>query len=495
MTSFKLSSGQQIPAVGLGTWQSKAADVSKAVADALGAGYRHIDTAYNYFNEDAIGNALSQWLGVQGNSRQDLFISTKLPHVGNRPSDVRKYLDKSLARLRLDYIDLYMVHMPFGFLSDQSGDSPVVGKDGSYLLDMNTDIVAVWKTGRQPLTHVVMTAKVMESLVDEGRVRAIGVSNFNIVQLERLLVAARVPPAVNQVETHASCQQSELRAFCRRQDILVTAYSPLGSPGSRAHFKNKYNYRWCAGVRRSYWQHLLALSYLCLKVVCWSKKELLATSPRSQLCQKVVCWGKKELLVQSPRFQLCVKMVCWGKKELLAKSPRSQLCVKVVCWGKKELLETSPRSQLCVKVVCWGKKELLATSTNQRCETCLIIGGSPETYPDHMNHPVVQNIARCHNKTPAQILLKHLVQQGVAVIPKSINPARIAENIQIFDFELDVNELNQLNSLDQGEEGRIVDYNWYKGVEAHPEYPFTERLKPKIDKNGHFESNTSFIAS
>nr|CAD7263401.1 unnamed protein product [Timema shepardi] len=347
MTSFNLSSGQKIPAVGLGTWQSKPADVSKAVADALGAGYRHIDTAYNYFNEDAIGKALSHWLGVQGNSRQDLFISTKLPHVGNRPCDVRKYLDKSLARLRLDYIDLYMVHMPFGFFSDQSGDSPAVGKDGSYLLDINTDIVAVWK--------------VMESLVDEGKARAIGVSNFNIDQLERLLAAARVPPAVNQVETHASCQQSELRAFCRRQDILVTAYSPLGSPGSRVHFKNKYNY-------------------------------------------------------------------------------------------------------------------------------------SPETYPDHMNHPTVQNIARRHNKTPAQILLKHLVQQGVAVIPKSVNPARIAENIQIFDFELDVNELNQLNSLDQGEEGRIVDYNWYKGVEAHPEYPFTERLKRKMDKNGHVGSNTSFIA-
>nr|CAD7447229.1 unnamed protein product [Timema bartmani] len=326
MTSFKLSSGQQIPAVGLGTWQSKPADVGKAVTDALGVGYRHIDTAYNYFNEDAIGNALSNWLGVQGNSRQDLFISTKLPHVGNRPCDVRKYLDKSLVRLRLDYIDLYMVHMPFGFFPDQSGDSPAVDKDGSYLLDMNTDIVAVWK----PLTLVLITAQVMESLVDEGKARAIGVSNFNIVQLERLLAAARVPPAVNQVETHASCQQLELRIFCCRQDILVTAYSPLGSPGSRAHFKNKYNY-------------------------------------------------------------------------------------------------------------------------------------SPETYPDHMTHPVVQNIARCHNKTPAQILLKHLVQQGVAVIPKSINPARIAENIQIFDFELDVNELNQLNSLDQGEEGRIVDYNWYKG--------------------------------
>nr|CAD7427151.1 unnamed protein product [Timema monikensis] len=89
------------------------------------------------------------------------------------------------------------------------------------------------------------------------------------------------------------------------------------------------------------------------------------------LCLKVVCWGNKELLAKSPCSQLCLKVVCWGKKELLVKSPRSQLCLKVVCWGNKELLAKSPRSQLCVKVVFWGNKELLATSTSQRCKTCI----------------------------------------------------------------------------------------------------------------------------
>nr|CAD7424791.1 unnamed protein product [Timema monikensis] len=92
-------------------------------------------------------------------------------------------------------------------------------------------------------------------------------------------------------------------------------------------------------------------------------------SPSSQLCLKVVCWGKKELLAKSPRSQLCLLsyVVCWGKKELLAKSPRSQLCLKVVCWGKKELLAKSPRSQLCLKVVCWGKKEQLAKPPRSQC--------------------------------------------------------------------------------------------------------------------------------
>nr|CAD7458710.1 unnamed protein product [Timema tahoe] len=131
-----------------------------------------------------------------------------------------------------------------------------------------------------------------------------------------------------------------------------------------------------------------------------------AKSPRSQLCLKVVCWGKKELLAKSPSSLLCLKVVCWGKKELLAKSPRSQLCLKVVCWGMKELLAKSPSSQLCLKVVCWSgyyvpfmptepHYSLLAASTNQRCKTCLIFEGILTTQKRENDSAVSQKEPCC----------------------------------------------------------------------------------------------------
>ncbi|KAG8228477.1 hypothetical protein J437_LFUL009342 [Ladona fulva] len=229
--SVLLPSGHRMPLVGLGTWQAKDEEVEAAVSEALSAGYRHIDTAFNYGNEYAIGRVLKRWINGDASKRSELFITTKLPVYGNRPKDVEKYLTESLKRLQLDYLDLYLVHMPFTLMPDESGENFVTNPDGSPVLDPSTDHIQVWKA--------------LESQVDAGRVKSIGVSNFNAEQVSRLCAIARHPVSCNQVELHAFNQQQDLRKQCAKccSSIVFTAYSPLGSPGAPQHFLNKYNYQ------------------------------------------------------------------------------------------------------------------------------------------------------------------------------------------------------------------------------------------------------------
>ncbi|GLG97976.1 Aldo-keto reductase AKR2E4 [Gryllus bimaculatus] len=225
--SIALQSGQKIPLVGLGTWQAKSEEVKAALEEALKAGYRHIDTAFNYTNEETIGNVLKEWMDAGKIKRNDIFITTKLPHFGNRPSDVPKYLKKSLQRLQLDYVDLYLFHHPFAFFPDSSGEVPAE-ENGNWVLDKGTDHLAIWKA--------------LEEQVDAGKAKGIGLSNFNISQIDRIIKNSRIPPVVLQVELHAYFQQKEIRHYCKEQGITVIAYSPLGSPGAKAHFMKKYNY-------------------------------------------------------------------------------------------------------------------------------------------------------------------------------------------------------------------------------------------------------------
>ncbi|CAB0029433.1 unnamed protein product [Trichogramma brassicae] len=329
--TITLSTGYEMPMVGLGTWNSQSGEVEEAVTAALECGYRHIDTAWIYYNEKEIGSSLKKWFDA-GGKREDIFITTKLPPHANRASDVKLFLSQSLENLALDYVDMYLIHTPFTI--GRNDDYEIaVDESGMPIIDCDTDHLATWKVILKIMylrdnlnlinygcTHV---EQVMEEEVREGRVRSIGVSNFNAELLQNLIDEADIKPSNLQIEAHAYMQQRELRELCARHDVAVTAYSSLGSPALDDRFK---------------------------------------------------------------------------REAFLAR-------------------------------------------------------------PAPLEHPVVRDIAEAHQKTPAQVLLRHLIQEGVAVIPKSVKPERVRENFELYDFELDEDELRRLDELDCGEEGRMIAFN------------------------------------
>jgi diketogulonate reductase-like aldo/keto reductase len=261
MTSVLLNNGVSMPQLGFGVFQVPNADTTAAVSAALGAGYTSIDTAAIYGNEEGVGLALAE----AERPREELFVTTKLWNADQGADNVLRAFDLSLDRLKLDYLDLYLIHWP----------TPVRGL-----------FVETW----QAFTR----------LLADGRVRAIGVSNFQPAHLRQVIDATGVVPALNQVELHPFLQQTELREFHAQHGILTEAWSPLAQGG-----------------------------------------------------------------------------------------------------------------------------ELLAND-------------------------VVGALAAKHGRTAAQVVLRWHLQLGNVVIPKSVTPARIAENIDVFDFELDAQDLAALAGLDRG---------------------------------------------
>ncbi|CAG8504096.1 13439_t:CDS:2 [Ambispora leptoticha] len=207
--TFRLNTGALIPAVGFGTWQSKSTTVKIAVDCALKTGYRHIDTAYAYNNEKEIGEAIAN----SNIPREKLFITTKLWNTFHAREDVQPAFELSLKNLGLDYIDLYLMHWPLAIRKNECLDLEPKKPDGTFDW-VDIDYAEVWSE--------------MEK-IDPSKVKAIGVSNFSIGRLERLISKARIIPAVNQVELHPYLPQWKLLEFCKENNIHVTAYSPLGS--------------------------------------------------------------------------------------------------------------------------------------------------------------------------------------------------------------------------------------------------------------------------
>ena len=202
----------QMPALGFGTLIPDAATTISATRNALEAGFRHVDCAERYRNEREVGEALQAGLGAGGIAREDVFVTAKLWNTNHRPERVGPAFEASLDRLRLNYLDLYLIHTPFAFQPGEDQDPR--DQDGNVLYDRDVTLLDTWK--------------VMESLVDGGRCRAIGLSDISLHRLLPIYESARIKPAVIQVEAHPYHPQTEHLEFCKEKGIVLLAFAPLG---------------------------------------------------------------------------------------------------------------------------------------------------------------------------------------------------------------------------------------------------------------------------
>lgn len=311
-----LNNGFRMPNLGLGTYMNKGDKVKEAVDCALSVGYRHIDTARIYENEHDIGDVLHSRLRSGSVKRKDLFITTKIAPVYLAPKDVRQCLEASLADLRLTYVDMLLIHTPFGLRNHGDGNLRPTDEKGNpdYF---RHDLVSTWRA--------------LESLCSQRLTRSIGLSNFTAKQINRIWYHARIKPSNLQLECHAYNQQTELLHYCEARDIKVTGYAPLGCP---------------------------------------------------------------------------------------------------------DLPEDKRDSRIL---------------------------------PHLLSDPVVTDVADSINKTNSQILLRYLLQLGVAPLPKATSKSHIEENMQVYNFELDIDDMSKLATLHRNTKF----FNFFM-AKSHPEYSSSE---------------------
>jgi len=320
-----LNNKRTMPAFGLGTWLAPPGEVANAVKLAIDVGYRHIDCALLYQNEKEIGRAIKEKIAEGVVKREDLFITSKLWNTYHRQDLVVKGCKKTLKNFGLDYIDLYLMHWPMAFKATDKADeeSQELGNKTAIMTD--PEFMPVDSEGKLIFSDddFVDTYKELEKCVKLGLAKSIGVSNFNISQLQHLLPKTSIKPVTNQVEIHPYLIQNDLRTFCEKEGIVITGYCPLGSARDDLPF---------------------------------------------------------------------------------------------------------------VKV---------------------------------LEHPTILDIAKAINKTPAQVVLRYLVEMNVVPIPKSTNPERMRQNISVFDFKLSQEQFAALQRLDRNERICII-----PGSQSHKDSPF-----------------------
>lgn len=201
-----------LPMVGFGTLIPDPAVTMSATRAALEAGFRHFDCAERYRNENEVGEALRAGMTDLGIFREDIYVTTKVWNTNHRPGRLEAAFEASLKRLRMDYIDLYLIHTPFAFQPGDEQDPR--DEDGNVIYDDGVTLLESWRA--------------MERLVDSGKCHAIGLSDISLNELVPLYESARIKPAVVQVEAHPYLPETELLEFCNKKGITFLAFAPLG---------------------------------------------------------------------------------------------------------------------------------------------------------------------------------------------------------------------------------------------------------------------------
>ena len=231
-----------MPALGFGTLIPDAAVTKTATRGALDAGFRHFDCAERYRNECEVGEALQAGLAANGIARENIFVTTKLWNSNHRPERVGPAFQASLDRLRLKYLDLYLVHTPYAFQPGDEQDPR--DQNGDVLYDNGVTLLDTWRA--------------MESLVGHGMCRAIGMSDISLKELLPIYESARIKPAVVQVESHPYLPETELLEFCKEKGIVFLAFAPLGHGITPGPLEDPIISAIAAGVGKTPAQVLLA---------------------------------------------------------------------------------------------------------------------------------------------------------------------------------------------------------------------------------------------
>lgn len=249
--TIDLVNGDKIPCIGFGTWQSADGDECyNAVLSALRAGYRHIDTATAYGNEESVGKAIADFMNESGISREDLFVTTKLWNEDHGYENTHAAINLSLEKLGLKYIDLYLIHWP----------NPLKYRD-------------CWQKANE---H---SWKAMEEAYEAGKIRSIGISNFYERHIDVLMQTAKIPPMVNQIKLCPGQTQDVLVSYCKRLRMVVEAYSPLGTGGI---FSNEFMKALSEKYKRS-------IAQICIR---WSLQQGYLPLPKSVTPERIAENGR-----------------------------------------------------------------------------------------------------------------------------------------------------------------------------------------------------------